>query len=524
MHDFIMRHQKSIRGVLSGFDRMRFRGTLRWLANTAGMKNFLWTVQVLLKQFGAYSMDITNQIKTATEEIAEEAGRPVVYINNGHERKEDIARKIAKTDGITEGLIAVLTSVEPCMSYEVGRNANTKRLELRYTRRKCLHQYFYFQDREWGLMHVRLQTWFPFNMFVCINGRDWLARQMDAAGIRYRQRDNCFIDVEDLDQAQQLLMAQTQVDWQSRMTELVQRVNPTLERAFNRIPETLMQYYWSLEESEWATDVMFKSPATLNRLYPRLIQHGIQTLSCTDVLRFLGKKMPAHGGIHGRFEGEVITDLKNRPEGMRLKHTLNYNSLKMYNKQHSVLRIETTINNPRDMKVFRRPEGEPEGKLDWRQLRKGVADIPRRVEISQAANERYLESLAAVETDASLNELTKPLCQPVMWQGRRARALNPWSPEDGKLLEIINRGEFMINGFRNRDIRILLYGEASNPTEERRQSSAITRSLRLLRAHQLIKKVSKTHRYVLTQQGVKSVTAILSVREVRAGKLAQLAG
>ena len=218
MHDFIMRHQKSIRGVLSGFDRMRFRGTLRWLANTAGMKNFLWTVQVLLKQFGAYSMDITNQIKTATEEIAEEAGRPVVYINNGHERKEDIARKIAKTDGITEGLIAVLTSVEPCMSYEVGRNANTKRLELRYTRRKCLHQYFYFQDREWGLMHVRLQTWFPFNMFVCINGRDWLARQMDAAGIRYQQRDNCFIDVEDLDQAQQLLMAQTQVDWQSRMT------------------------------------------------------------------------------------------------------------------------------------------------------------------------------------------------------------------------------------------------------------------------------------------------------------------
>ena len=308
------------------------------------------------------------------------------------------------------------------------------------------------------------------------------------------------------------------------MTELVQRVNPTLERAFNRIPETLMQYYWSLEESEWATDLMFKSPATLNRLYPRLIQHGIQTLSCTDVLRFLGKKMPAHGGIHGRFEGEVITDLKNRPEGMRLKHTLNYNSLKMYNKQHSVLRIETTINNPRDMKVFRRPEGEPEGKLDWRQLRKGVADIPRRVEISQAANERYLESLAAVETDASLNELTKPLCQPVTWQGRRARALNPWSPEDGKLLEIINRGEFMINGFRNRDIRVLLYGEAANPTEERRQSSAVTRSLRLLRAHQLIKKVSKTHRYVLTQQGVKSVTAILSVREVRAGNLAQLAG
>ena len=233
--------------------------------------------------------------------------------------------------------------------------------------------------------------------------------------------------------------------------------------------------------------------------------------------------MPAHGGINGNFEGEVITDLKKRPEGMRLKHTLNHNSLKMYNKQGSNLRIESTFNNTRDMKVYRRPEGEPEGKLTWRRLRKGVADIPRRVEIAQAANERYLQALAAVDTDASLNELTKPLCQPVVWKGRRARALNPWSPEDGKLLEIINHGEFMINGFRNRDIRILRYGEAANPAEERRQSNAVTRSLRLLRAHQLIKKVPKTHRYVLTQQGVKSITAILSAREARAGKLTQLA-
>jgi len=365
MNEFIMRHQKSIRGVLSGFDRIRFRGTLRWLANTAGMKNFLWTVQVLLKHFGVYSMDITNQIKAATAEIAEAAGRPVVYVNNSPERKEEIARQIAKQDGVTEGLIAVLTSVEPCLSYEVGPNA---------------------------------------------------------------------------------------------------------------------------------------------------------------MLRFLGKKLPMHGGVHGNFEGEVITDLKTRPEGMRLKHTLNHNSLKMYNKQHSVLRIETTINNTRDMKINRRPEGEPEGKLAWRRLRKGVADIPRRVEISQAANERYLESLAAVETDASLNQLTKPLCQPVMWQGRRARALNPWAVADGRLLEIINHGEFMINGFRNRDVRALLYGEAGNPKEERRQSAAVTRSLRLLRAHKLIKKVPKTHRYVLTQQGVKSVTAILSAREARAAKLTQLAG
>lgn len=521
MPQFIKRHEKNIRGVLSGFDRMRFRGTLRWLANIAGMASFMKGVNLLLKDFTDYAKGVTDEIRQSAERIAEQSGRPVQYLSSSRIRKEDVAREIARRDGIEEGLIAVLTCVEPCWSYEVGPNREKKRLELRGGWRKCLHQYFYFQDPQWGFMHARLQTWFPFNMHVCLNGRDWLARQLDHAGIRYKQRDNCFVDVADLDQAQQLLNAQVHAPGQELLSDLRRRVHPSHDRLFAAAP---IPYYWSLEESEWATDVMFRSQAALAALYPRLIRHGMQVLSSPDVLRFLGRKTPLHGGVHGHFLGDVVTDLKTRPEGVRIKHSVNHNSVKMYDKQGTVLRIETTINNTRDFKMRRRSEGDPQGKLAWRRLRKGVADIPRRAEISQAANERYLESLAAVETDATLGELTDKLCRPTSWNGYRVRALNPWSPDDAKLLQAAQHGEFLLNGFRNRDLRALLYGPAETPAEQRRQAAAVTRKIRMLRAHGLIKKVPTTHRYVLTDRGTITLSALSIAREANATKITQLAG
>jgi len=245
-------------------------------------------------------------------------------------------------------------------------------------------------------------------------------------------------------------------------------------------------------------------------------------------MRFLGRKVPVHTGVNGHFLGEVQSDLVARPEGMRLKHRLGHNSIKMYDKQGSVLRVETTINDARDMKVYRAKEG-PEGDVPktcaWRRLRKGVADLPRRAEISQAANERYLNALAAAQATTPLGKLAERVCRRCEWQGRRFRALNPLAPDDAQLLSAICRGEFTINGFRNRDLRPILFGAAdSDPQQLRRQSAAVTRKLRLLRAHGLIKKVPKTHRYVLTVQGTLIVNALLAAQKADANTLTKLAG
>jgi hypothetical protein len=521
MQSFIQRHAANVIGVLSGFDRVRLRGTLRWLANRDGMLSYLYAAKVLLKDFKDYAIAVTERIRAASHEIAEEAGRPLMYLNSTAISKEDTARKIAERDGIKEGLICVLTCTEPCFSYRVGRNREKRELELHGERLKCLHHYFYFQHPQLGFLHVRLQTWFPLTIHICLNGREWLARQMDLAGVGYVQRDNCFVQLADVEQAQALFQDQLRIHWGGCMNRLMERVHPTHRDLFRELPTS---YYWSIEESEWATDVMFRSPQDLSHLYPSLIHYGITTLGSPDVMRFLGRKLPKHGGVHGRFTGQVVSDLKSRPEGIRIKHRLNFNSIKMYDKQGSVLRVETTINDARDLKVYRRKEGDSQGKKAWLRMRKSVADVHRRAHVSQAANERYLKALAAVEPGQPLGELTADLCQPVTWQGRRARALNPFSGEDAKLLAAVSRGEFTLNGFRNRDLRPLLYGNAAAPPELlRRQSSAITRRLRLLRAHGLITKVTKTHRYTLTDKGRLAITALLMAKQADAAKLHQLA-
>jgi hypothetical protein len=447
MNSFVQRHQKSVIGILSGFDRLWLRGTLRWLAHRDGMATYLQHVRVLLKDFKAYAMSLTRRVRKATERVAEEAGRPLIRLADSSQRKDHLARQIAQRDGISTGLVCILATQEPFYSYKVVGNRHTGQLELRLNRPRCLHYYHYHLHPELGLLHVRVPTWLPFTLHVWINGREWLARQMDRAGIGYRRNGNCFLDVQDVAGAQALLDQQLRVDWPALLDSLVPLVHPAPEEIFAGQP---VQYYWSADQTEWASDVLFRSPESLARVYPWLIRNAMTTLSSRDVMRFLGRNVPAQGGVHGNFQGQIITDVKHRPEGVRIKHRLNRNSIKMYDKSGSVLRVETTIHDARDMKVYRVPEGRPDGPARWYPLRKGVCGLYRRAQVSQAANERYLETMASVQPGVSLQQLTEPLCRPVRWKRKRVRALRPFSPDDAALLEAVNHGEFLITGFRNR--------------------------------------------------------------------------
>ena len=164
MLHFVQRHADKVTGVLHGFDRLRFRGTLRNLMFIEGMSEFLWRSKVLLKDFKTYFTGVTRQVKAAIEQTAQQAGRPVHYQASSNTDKEAIARKIAAADHIEEGLICVLSCIENCQSFEVRPNRKLKQLELRFVPRKCLHYYFYMQHPRFGFMHVRFQSWFPFDV------------------------------------------------------------------------------------------------------------------------------------------------------------------------------------------------------------------------------------------------------------------------------------------------------------------------------------------------------------------------
>lgn len=505
-------------GNLSGFDRLVFRGTLRAIAYAAGFFRFLNAQDVLLKEFGGYVAAVSERIKAAALAAARASGRPVQYLASPQTRKEDVARQIAAADGIQAGLICVLTCVESCNTFEVFRNRQTGRLELQPRIRKCLHHYHYWVHPQLGFMSARLQTWFPLSIQVCVNGREWLARTLDGAGLKYQRRDNCFTWLEDVGEAQRLMDGQVRTAWPELLDGIARQLNPLHDELFASCP---LQYYWTVYQSEWATDVMFKSPAALAVVYPRLVRHGITTFGSADVMRFLGRAVPASGQVRVTFQGEVVSDLKSRPEGLCVRHRVNGNGLKVYDKQGSVLRVEQTLNQPEQFKVYRVKEG---GRLKaWRRLRRSVADMPRRAEVGQACNERYLHALAQVENPQALGALVEAVCQPVHWQGQRVRALRPWG-EDQALLAVIARGEFALNGFRNRELQAHLFKTAPGDLRERRRRSAqITRRLRQLRAHGLIKKVSRTHRYVLTQKGRTLVVALSAATQASVQQLSSLA-
>ena len=512
MNRFIDKYSDKLLGVLSGFDRLLVKGTLRPLCYTAGMMGFLYQVEVLLKDFGEYVERVSKRLKEASLEAAQRLGRPIRYLPSSRTGKEPVARKIAEGDGITEGLICVLSCVEPCISYDIYRNRGERRLELRRRQRKCLWLYHYWMDRQWGLMSGRIQTWFPFDIYLCLNGREWLARQMDRVGMNYRRGENCFLWIEDVEEAQALMRRQLDFPWVKELEGLSLRLNPAHQEIVEHLP---IDYYWTVRQSEWATDLMFRSQQALGGLYPQLVRGAMGSFGSEDVMRFLGKK------LHGSFGGEVTSDFKARAEGIRVKHRGGANAVKMYDKHGRVLRVETTIDDPKPFRVYRPLEGDPEGEKAWRPLVRGIANLGRLAEVSQSCNNRYLDALASLDTDSPLEELMRGVSRAVRWKGERVRALRPWEEPDRRLFEAIDRGEFAINGFRNRDLRCLLFPEASSlpPEQRRRYAARVTRKLRMLRAHGIIRKVNKTHRYLLTKRGRQIVTAILQCRQVTLAQL-----
>lgn len=517
MKSFLSRFQALVLFVFCGFDRLRFRGDSRLLNHAGGVQSYCHQQRILFKNFPAHAEELTQALRKET--LKQCGDFPPHFLNSPTIDKEATALELAQKHGRTTGRIALLTCQENGLTYRIRKNKNG-RIEPRKENTRCVHYYHYFLHEEFGLCYVRIQSWFPFTVHVGLNGRRWLAQQLQRRGVGFRQRDNLITAVDDYELAQQLLEEQKYVDWPTLLHDLVRPVHPLWDYLHH---QARTPFYWMTEQSEWATDFVFRSPEDLAQWYPRWIQHGILNLSCKDALRYLGKKVPNNG--YGLLTGEAKNDLRHRADGTRLKFWYNTNSLKFYDKEQIALRIEMTINDPKEYKVYRTKEGEPsDAPKSWQHLRKGVADIARRADVANAANNRLAESLASAAQTTPLGKLLKPLGQPVMVQGqRKARALNPLTGADGELLRALAQGEYLINGFRNRDIRRTLNGEPGDANERRRQSAAVTRKLAILRAHGLIHKVPKTHRYQLTANGRRIATALLAAHACDVNSLAQSA-
>jgi len=239
-----------------------------------------------------------------------------------------------------------------------------------------------------------------------------------------------------------------------------------------------------------------------------------------SVMRYFGRRQ-----LSGRYPDEIISDYRRRYEGIRVKHWKNYNSVKMYNKSGSILRIETTINSTRDFKVYRHPDDNPDRPASWQKMRKGVGDLYRRCQISEQCNNRYADALASAHVAEKLKEIVAPACNRIRKNGTSYRGLNPWQEQDYQLLSFLAKGENALAGFRNKDLRRWLYPESEDADKQRRRKYAgrTTRRIKLLRVHGLVRKVAKENRYVLTAKGRKFACALMCASATDIKRLTELA-
>lgn len=483
---FLDKYSSLITGKLSCFDRVVFKGYLP-LGWPGAMKGLLYREGLLIKDFGDYVSRQSQRIRAQAEAFAKQHGRPCESFNG--KNKDEAARQIAQKDGITEGLICVFRAQETCPSFKVAYGEG--RPDLVNAPRRCLCLYFYFLDREFGLMHVRLQTWFPLTVQICVNGHSWLAQQWDKAGIGYRRIDNGFLQIDDCERAQQLADRFIRKKWPGILEAFARKVNPLLK-------DTLKgnKHYWVIDQSEFATDIMFRDRNTLSPVFQVLLRWAMLCFSVKNIMAFLGRK------LHGNFQGEVRTEYRDRWPGARIKHTLNRNWIKMYDKFGCILRIETVINNPREFRVRRQGKRRGQLVMGWFPMAKGVQNMYRYAEVSLQANQNYLSALAEVDT-SSLEAAAqmRRAATPVRRRGRSYRGFNPASTADERLFAAILRGEHAIHGLRNQDIRCALFGDAKRPKLRRRHRGRVTRLLKRLHAHGLIAKIPHSRRWRTTAQG-----------------------
>ena len=517
MQQFIEKYRDEILGTLSGFDRLVFRATPRRLnifyrdhsrgiLVAKGMEEYFWQNKLHFKDFGRHVQEVSRRVKDAFLKPFAEQKRPLEYIRSPKVDKDERAHQIAAKDKIDSGLICAFSTMEmsPTFEYEKSR--------IGYRLRPCPVLYSYQKHPQLGFMHARIQSWFPFHIQVGINGREWLAQQMNVEKLRYRQHQNTFTFIEDFARAQALLDDQLKTDWPALLQGIGRQLNPLHEEIFEKYPT---ENYWTGYQVEWATDIVFRQAEFLKRLMRLLVPHAMLSFSCVDILRYFGKRVTRSGEIPEAFNRELKSNLKRYQEGERVKFWLEGNSTKFYDKAYSemgsVLRAaETTTQNVSVFQTYRPKEGGPADDLQWRKMRQGIADLYRRAEVSQNVNNRLIDALASVDDSRRLEELITEVQQPTTWKQRRVRALRPFA-DDRLLLEAVNHGEFLINGVRNHDLQPILYSRpAESAQEQRRRSAAVSRKIRMLRAHGILHKVPHTHRYLVSPNARTIIVAILT--------------
>jgi hypothetical protein len=495
MANLIDRHRDRIEGVLSCFDRVLIQGTLPSVCYAEAMSTTLDGRGIKLFDYATeFAQPFREAIRARAERVASEEGIEVEYIKKPRGfRKEDRIREIVAKRGDHPGLVHVFSVMELCSSYRPWHNKQTGMNYLRPDGGKCVYYYFYFIDEVLGLCFLSVPTWCPFRAQFYFNGHNWLASKLRKAHVSFEMRDNAFAKISNWQKAQDVSDSLTVTEIHARMDAAVARYVPDLA--------PLGRYHWSIAQAEYATDIVFRSADDLAPLYDHLLRTAIHVVKFSDIATFLGRPPDQPGNQ------QIGGDFSIRIHGTRVRHYLGPASIKMYDKHGFILRVETTTNDVtffRHHRMVEQRDGKRVMKLAY--LKKSIYSLcPDLLSLSRAANDRYIQFLSAIDDPTPGIKALSKISDSVKEREHRYRGFNFFDDEDQTLFEVLCRGEYFIQGFRNRALREHLGGF---------RSSQVSRLLKRLRLHGIIKKVGKTYKYYLTEFGRHVALAGLTLKNL----------
>lgn len=488
------RYKSQIAGMLCCYDRIIIQGTVPGWCYARGMTDYLYARQIRIFDYPKWAEPLRDALRQNMERVAADNGIAIEFVRSKKSfRKEQRVKQILDKRGEQPGVVCILSAMEPCGTYKPWHDKKTHKTYLKPDDGKCLHYYVYFIDKDLGLSYVRVPTWCPFRLQVYCNGHSYLARQLSKRKIDYRLLDNAFGWIADFERAQKLADKFAVEMVHRKLDEFAERYCPVI-RQFG------LSYHWSLDQVEFATDLIFARQTDLQAIYERLTRAAIHTVKPDNIATFLGRK------LNGHYQDEMGNRFNTRIAGTRIKHTMGPVSIKMYDKFGLILRIETTVVNVSFFKHYRKVEHKDgTSSMRWAEMKKTIYSLAPLRELLLAANRRYLEFISTLEDDKAGTGKLNKISQSVEENDRCYRGFNFFDPDDEELFRSLGSGEFNISGFQNRHLRRRLPD---------RTSGQISRLVKRLRVHGLIKKVGRTYKYYLTALGKQVIALGLKLKQL----------
>lgn len=490
------KYKDKMLGTIGCYDRVVIMGTLPTLCYPQGMTCHLNHHGVRIFDYSKFAQPHRDLIRENAENLARVNGIKIQYIANSElktgERAKAELKRLQKKGQKVEGLFYIISCKEVSSYYRPSYDEKTGECYLKRKWSPCLHYYFYFIDKQLGLCYVRVPTWLPCNLQVYFNGHNWLASQLSKEGIDYFMADNAFLDISDFEKAKKISDGFNVKALHRLLDKFAETFCPIVKR-FEK------KYHWSVMQVEYSTDIVFRKQQDLKEIYDNLVATAVHTVKPERIASFLGRK------IYGQFKGEMGNRYDVRKEGIRIKHTMGKVWIKMYDKFQKVLRIEIISTDISYFNHYRRVEHKDGSKSKkFTSMKKNIYSLQALIEIAKSANRRYLEFISSIEERKVGTKRLRMVTQRVEENKRGYRGLNFFDEKDLKIIRILTRGEFNISGFKNKNLRYYL---------PEKSSGQISRILKRLKLHGMIKKAGKSYKYYLTKMGKEVATTALKLTE-----------